>query len=162
MRPGQAEPRAKTKSGVLCWYFLGAFRRAEHRGRRSWTGTGAEGIPCVRRRDRGEPENRRGSGESPPRRAGAPRTVRTGLSSAAGKAGAKKGPSADPLRRRGVKGTRRCCGRRRRRRWLWELWPKMLCENFEISLSAKNFSHFAFNSSPATVYSWDDMLVLGK
>jgi hypothetical protein len=24
------------------------------------------------------------------------------------------------------------------------------------------FSHFAFNSSPATVPSWDDMLVLGK
>ena len=37
-----------------------------------------------------------------------------------------------------------------------------LCENSEISLSAKNFSHFAFNSSPATVPSRDDMLVLGK
>ncbi len=37
-----------------------------------------------------------------------------------------------------------------------------LCENSEISLSAKNFSHFAFNSGPATAQSWDDMLVLGK
>jgi hypothetical protein len=62
--------------------------------------------PRVRRRDRGEPDNRRGSSESPPRQAGAPRTVRIGLSSKAGKAGAKKGPSAGPLRRQGVQGTR--------------------------------------------------------
>ncbi len=47
----------------------------------------------------GRAGERRGSGESPPRRARAPRTVRTGLSSEAGNAGAKKGPSADPLRR---------------------------------------------------------------
>ncbi len=34
------------------------------------------------------------------------------------------GPSADPLRRQGVQGTRAFCGRWRRRSWLWELWPK--------------------------------------
>ncbi len=50
-------------------YFLGAFRRAKRRWRRSWAGTGTRGISCVRHRD-------------------------------------KDGPSADPLRRRGVQGTR--------------------------------------------------------
>ncbi len=59
----------------------------------------------VRARAKGKPDKRRGSGESPPRRARAPRTVRTGLSSAAGKAGAKKGPCADRLRRVRSEGT---------------------------------------------------------
>ncbi len=60
--------------------------------------TGKRSKARVRARAKGEPDNRRGSSESPPRRAGAPRTVRTGLSSDAGVAGAKKGPCPDPLR----------------------------------------------------------------
>ena len=53
----------------------------------------------------GRAGERRGSSEFLPRRAGAPRTVRTGLSSEAGKAGAKKGSGADRLRRVRSEGT---------------------------------------------------------
>ncbi len=51
--PSALGPRG---AGFALVFFLGAFRRAKRRWRRSWAGTGAEGIPRVRARDRGEPE----------------------------------------------------------------------------------------------------------
>ncbi len=49
------------------------------------------------RQAQGRAGNRRGSGESAPRRARTPRTVHTALSSKAGEARAKKVPCANPL-----------------------------------------------------------------